>query len=141
MINSLPEAPVSSAAANAAGGTLVPGCMSMRNVSHFPPANAISELANAAPPLVTFSPLTNMVIGVANSVLIAGSIASIEIFLLREGTSMKRLVRLPFIVVILLKTLVYGGIVTAVVAGAARSVALMFPGRFDAAPLDPNTEP
>ena len=32
---------------------LVPGCVSIRNVSHLPPAKAISALANAAPPLVT----------------------------------------------------------------------------------------
>ena len=32
---------------------LVPGCVSMRKVSHLPPASTISELANAAPPFVT----------------------------------------------------------------------------------------
>jgi adenylate cyclase len=86
------------------------------------------------------SPLLNIAIGVANSVLIAGSIAAIEIFLLREGSSMKRLLRLPFIAVVALKTLVYASIVVAVIAGAARSVALLFPGRLQAAPLDPTTE-
>ena len=55
-MNSRPDAPVSSAATNAQGGTLVPGCMSIRNVSHLPPANAISEFANAAPPFVTRAP-------------------------------------------------------------------------------------
>ena len=40
---------------------LVPGCVSMRKVSHLPPASIISELANAAPPLVTLPPFTMMV--------------------------------------------------------------------------------
>ena len=39
----------------------VPGCVSMRKVSHFPPASIISALANAAPPLVTLVPATRMV--------------------------------------------------------------------------------
>jgi hypothetical protein len=40
---------------------LVPGWVSMRKVSHLPPAYAISALANAAPPFVTRVPFTMMV--------------------------------------------------------------------------------
>ena len=39
----------------------VPGCVSMRKVSHFPPASIISELAKAAPPFVTLLPVTRIV--------------------------------------------------------------------------------
>ena len=60
-MNSLPEAPCASAATNALGTMLVPGCVSMRKVSHFPPASIISEFANAAPPFVTLVPFTMMV--------------------------------------------------------------------------------
>ena len=52
-MKSLPEAPAVSAATNAPGMMLVPGCVSMRKESHLPPAIAISALANAAPPFVT----------------------------------------------------------------------------------------
>jgi adenylate cyclase len=45
-------------------------------------------------------------------VCIAGCLAGIEIFLLREGSSMKRLLRLPFVVVVALKTIVYAGVVS-----------------------------
>lgn len=38
--------------------------------------------------------------GVLNGILIAAAVGAIEIFLLRENTSMKRLVRLPFVAVI-----------------------------------------
>ena len=61
VMKSLPEAPAVCAATSAAGMMLVPGCVSMRNVSHLPPAKHISELANAAPPLVTVRPSTKMV--------------------------------------------------------------------------------
>ena len=40
---------------------LVPGWVSMRKVSHLPPAIAISALAKAAPPFVTLAPCTMMV--------------------------------------------------------------------------------
>ena len=56
-------------------------------------------------------PLLSMVIGIGNSLIVAGSIAGIEIFLLREGSSAKRLLRLPFIAVVALKSLVYAAIV------------------------------
>ena len=39
----------------------VPGCVSMRKVSHLPPASIISELAKPAPPFVTLVPFTRMV--------------------------------------------------------------------------------
>ncbi len=60
-MKSRPDAPAVSAATNAPGMMLVPGCVSMRKVSHLPPAIAISELANAAPPRVTVVPSTMMV--------------------------------------------------------------------------------
>ena len=47
------------------GMIAVPGCVSMRKVSHLPPANIISAFANAAPPLVTFAPDTMIVAAVA----------------------------------------------------------------------------
>ena len=50
-----------SVATSAAGMIAVPGCVSMRKVSHFPPAYIISAFANAAPPRVTFAPDTMMV--------------------------------------------------------------------------------
>ena len=40
---------------------LVPGWVSMRNVSHFPPARIISALAKAAPALVTLVPAASSV--------------------------------------------------------------------------------
>ena len=58
---SRPDAPSVSAAISALGMIAVPGCVSMRKVSHFPPANIISELAKAAPPFVTFAPETMIV--------------------------------------------------------------------------------
>ena len=60
-MKSLPEAPAVSAATKAPGMMLVPGWVSMRKVSHLPPAIAISELAKAAPPFVTLVPSTMMV--------------------------------------------------------------------------------
>jgi adenylate cyclase len=86
------------------------------------------------------SPLLSVLAGIVNSIVIAGSIAGIEIFVLREGSSMKRLLGLPFVAVVLLKTLVYGAIITAVVTGGVRAVVFLFPGRVEAAPLDPGTE-
>ena len=58
---SAPEALRVSAAARAAGTMPAPGWVSMRNVSHLPPARVISEFANAAPPFVALAPLTMMV--------------------------------------------------------------------------------
>ena len=50
-----------SAATSAAGRIAVPGWVSMRNVSHLPPARIISELTKAAPALVSLVPLHSTV--------------------------------------------------------------------------------
>jgi adenylate cyclase len=76
------------------------------------------------------------VMGVLNGVLIAGAIGGIEIFLLREGTSMKRLLRLPFVAVFLLKTAAYGAIVCVAIAGAPY-LAYLLPGQVPPTPLEP----
>ena len=55
VMKSRPDAPSISAATSAAGMIAVPGCVSIRKVSHLPPASIISEFANAAPPLVTLA--------------------------------------------------------------------------------------
>ncbi len=60
-MKSRPETPVLSAATKAPGRMLVPGWVSIRKVSHLPPAIAISALANAAPPFVTLAPSTMIV--------------------------------------------------------------------------------
>jgi adenylate cyclase len=59
-----------------------------------------------------FPTWVSMLIGMLNGVGIAGSLAGIEIFLLREGSSMKRLLRLPFVAVVVLKTVAYTGVVS-----------------------------
>ena len=56
-MKSRPEAPSVSAAARAEGTMHVPGCVSMRNVSSFPPASTISALAKAAPAFVALRPV------------------------------------------------------------------------------------
>jgi len=66
------------------------------------------------------SPLVNGLIGVADGLFIGGGIAAIEIFVLREGSSMKRLLRLPFFALVALKTLAYGALAVAVITVAAR---------------------
>jgi len=86
------------------------------------------------------SPLLNALVGIVNSILIAGSIAGIEIFVLREGSSMKRLLGLPFVAVVLLKTVVYAAIIVGVIAGGVRAVIFLFPRHVPGAPLDPATE-
>lgn len=53
---------------------------------------------------------TSMGLGVLNGAGIAGCIGAIEIFLLRGGSSMKRLLQLPFLAVVLLKTAAYAAI-------------------------------
>ena len=60
-MKSRPEAPSVSAAARAEGTMHVPGCVSMRNVSSFPPASTISALAKAAPAFVALVPSTRRV--------------------------------------------------------------------------------
>jgi adenylate cyclase len=72
-------------------------------------------------------------IGAANALLIAGSISAIETFVLREGSSMSRLARLPFAAVVALKTLTYGGIIAALVVGTQFLVRLL--------PLQGGTQP
>jgi adenylate cyclase len=109
---------------------------------------AISSLIGAIYGLVLTPagafPVLSMAIGIGNSLIVAGSIAGIEIFLLREGTSAKRLLRLPFIAVVALKSLLYAAIVTAATKwGSAQAWALLFPGLFafaPLAPLDPHIE-
>ncbi|HTP62112.1 MAG TPA: adenylate/guanylate cyclase domain-containing protein [Burkholderiales bacterium] len=87
------------------------------------------------------APVISLLFGVFNSIVIAGSIAGIEIFALREGSSVKRMMQLPFFAVVLLKTLVYGAIITAVVTGAGRSLLLLFStADRQLAPLNPNAE-
>ena len=80
--------------------------------------------------------LISMLMGVVNGVVIAGAIGAIEIFLLREGTSMKRLMRLPFIAVVALKTLAYGAIVCLAIAGTPY-LAVLLSGGIEPLPLEP----
>jgi len=60
----------------------------------------------------------SIVVGAVTGSLVGGSIGAIEIFLLRAGTPMARLVRLPFIAVVALKTIVYTAIVAVVIGGS-----------------------
>ena len=65
------------------------------------------------------SPLANLAIGAVNGALIAAGIGGIEIFLLRNGPDfLKRLLRLPLIAVVAVKTLMYAPIVMLVPAPA-----------------------
>src|ERR1700755_1266500 len=54
--NSLPDAPPISAAVSAAGRIAMPGWVSIRKVSHLPPAKIVSALTKAAPALVILAP-------------------------------------------------------------------------------------
>ncbi|HEY8069667.1 MAG TPA: hypothetical protein VIF38_12360, partial [Burkholderiales bacterium] len=83
------------------------------------------------------APLLSILIGIGNGLIVAGAIAGIEIFLLREGSSAKKLLHLPFIAVVALKSLAYAAIVTTVVVGSGRLLALLLPGLFALAPLAP----
>ncbi len=60
----------------------------------------------------------SIVVTMVTGALVAGSIAAIEIFLLRAGTPMALLVRLPFIAVVALKITVYAAIVSVVIGGS-----------------------
>ncbi|MGQ0512583.1 MAG: adenylate/guanylate cyclase domain-containing protein [Betaproteobacteria bacterium] len=71
---------------------------------------------------------TSMGMGVLNGAGIAGCIGAIEIYVLREGSTMKRLLRLPFLAVVLLKTAAYAAIVSLFIVG--------LPWAFGAAPLE-----
>jgi adenylate cyclase len=81
----------------------------------------------------------SMLIGVLNSLGIAGCIAGSEIYLFREGRSIKRLLRLPFVALIALKTLLYAGVVALFVVGLPK-LAYLFPAFRAAVPLDRHTE-
>ena len=78
---------------------------------------------------------TSVLIGAANAVLIAGCIAGIETFVLREGSSMRRLARLPFVAVVALKTLGYGGIIATLVVGT-QFLARLLPRAGHAVPIE-----
>jgi adenylate cyclase len=81
----------------------------------------------------------SMLIGAADGVLIAGTLSAIEIFLLREGTPMRRLLSLPFVLVVALKTVAYGLICAAVITGMPRLLSAL-PGAGRVAPAEPRTE-
>jgi adenylate cyclase len=73
--------------------------------------------------------------GIVNAVLIAGILAGIEMFLLGTGTSLRRFTALPFLLVVVLKTIAYGAICTLVISGIARFLA-----QFGGTPLAPRAE-
>jgi len=81
----------------------------------------------------------SMLVGAVNGIGIAGCISGIEIFVLREGSSMKRLLALPFVAVVALKTVLYAGIVSLFVVVAPK-LALVFPGPLRYVPLERRTE-
>lgn len=60
---------------------------------------------------------TSLSLGTLNGAGIAASIGAIEVFVLREGSSMKRLLQLPFLAVVLLKTAAYAAIVSLFIVG------------------------
>jgi len=102
-------------------------------------SGAVGALYGALVSDARASMLVSMAVGVANGVLIAGSIGGIEIFVMREGSSMRRLLQLPFVAVVALKTALYAGIVSVVVLGAPRLAAL-FPALGSTRTLDHRTE-
>ena len=73
------------------------------------------------------APVFNVLVGLVDGPLIAGSIAGIEIFLLHRLGLLRRLLDLPFAAVVVLKTLAYGAIVALVIAGGVRGLALVYP--------------
>ena len=79
----------------------------------------------------------SVLIGAANGLFIAGCISGIETFVLRKRSWISRLARLPFVAVVALKTLVYGGIVTTLVVGAPYLVRLL-PLQMQPQPLERN---
>jgi len=102
-------------------------------------AAAIGAVYGVALAPKDFSPVVSILVGIANGVLISGCIAAIEIFLLRRGASARRILGLPFIAVVLLKTVAYAGIVSIFVIGAPQ-LARIFPGVLRPTPLDQRTE-
>jgi adenylate cyclase len=84
--------------------------------------------------------LLNIGLGVANGVLIAGSIAGFEIFALRESSPvLRRLVALPFAAVLALKTLAYGAVIAFVVIGSGLLVDAMLPPAPGSLPVNART--
>jgi len=82
----------------------------------------------------------NVALGAINAMQIAGCLAGIEIFLLREGSAVQRLLRLmPFALVALAKTLVYGAIAGLVILANARVTYVLLGGTVSR-PLDTRTE-
>jgi adenylate cyclase len=98
-------------------------------------AAAVGAVYGALMRLDGLSTGISMAVGVANSLLISGCIASIEIFIIRGGAPLRLLNRLPFIAVLAMKTLVYGTIVSFVVLGVPR-VGALFPTVFPTLALD-----
>jgi adenylate cyclase len=85
------------------------------------------------------SSLINLAIGAVNGGLIAAGIGGIEIFLLRNGpVFLKRLLRLPLIAVVAMKTLVYAPIITLV--PAMHLLGLLLPGLPPTSRVDMRTE-
>jgi adenylate cyclase len=81
----------------------------------------------------------SMLIGAIDGALIAGTLSGIEIFVLREGSSMRRLLALPFVLVVVLKTAAYGLICALVIAGMPRLLsAFLDAGRIT--PAEPRAE-
>lgn len=83
------------------------------------------------------SPAFSVLVGLVDGPLIAGSIAAIEIFLLRGSPLLRRLLDLPFAAVVLIKTLAYATLVAGVIALGPRLVAPLFGGRIHIGPYDP----
>ena len=81
----------------------------------------------------------SLLVGIVDAVLIAGTLAGIEIFLLREGSSMRRLLGLPFVLVVALKTAAYGLICALVITGIPRLLTALL-GPSSVAPVAPRVE-
>jgi adenylate cyclase len=80
------------------------------------------------------SPVVGVLVGAVNGGLIAAAIAGIEIFALR-GRALRPLARLPFALLVALKTLVYGAIAAAVLAARLGERLAGTPSANDAADL------
>jgi len=80
-------------------------------------SGAVGAVYGALLPQGTVSTWVSVGIGFLNAALISGCIGAIEVFALREGSSMKRLLQMPFILVVLLKTAVYAGIASLFIIG------------------------
>jgi len=102
-------------------------------------AAAVGALYGVALTQRGMSSWISMLIGMANGLGIAGGLASFEIFVLREGSSARRLLQLPFGAVVLLKTVLYAAYVSLFVIGLPR-LAPLFPSIGPYAPLDRQME-